>query len=256
MLVEDRGFPYVLKHFPKRAKMSRKKGDELANLSKLLGAYHDWAHDVFPKLVFPDFIDRVRKLASNAMVRDLVSRMRYQSEHGVTREEMDLAAEPTAEEIRAAALLDGIAPDMLFGDEGGLGGWSAVPEQPAVSTAPTARPSAANPAADDDFDLAALEAMRELETQPPVTSRPAANPAADDDFDLAALEAMRELETQPSNVGAPAAEDGTPVRLPRHSRAARMMGRKKRSRSPAHTAASEAEARRTSKRSSPLPLSP
>ena len=225
MLVEDRGFPYVLKHFPKRAKMSRKKGDELANLSKLLGAYHDWAHDVFPKLVFPDFIDRVRKLASNAMVRDLVSRMRYQSEHGVTREEMDLAAEPTAEEIRAAALLDGIAPDMLFGDEGGLGGWSAVPEQPAVSTAPTARPSAANPAADDDFDLAALEAMREL-------------------------------ETQPSNVGAPAAEDGTPVRLPRHSRAARMMGRKKRSRSPAHTAASEAEARRTSKRSSPLPLSP
>ncbi|EDO15734.1 hypothetical protein Kpol_1073p22 [Vanderwaltozyma polyspora DSM 70294] len=54
-LLSDRGLPYVLANGPKRIRISKKNSNH-QNLNNIILFYQLWAHDVFPRAKFKDFI--------------------------------------------------------------------------------------------------------------------------------------------------------------------------------------------------------
>lgn len=73
-LVSERGLPALRRVF-ESAKF-RGKGHEAADLKTLIRHMEHWAHRLFPKLQFEDFVDRVEYLGSKKEVQTCLKRIR------------------------------------------------------------------------------------------------------------------------------------------------------------------------------------
>ncbi|XP_067411645.1 TIMELESS-interacting protein isoform X2 [Emydura macquarii macquarii] len=73
-LISERGLP-ALRHIFDNAKF-KGKGHETEDLKKLLRHMEHWAHRLFPKLQFDDFIDRVESLGNKREVQTCLKRIR------------------------------------------------------------------------------------------------------------------------------------------------------------------------------------
>ncbi|XP_012309935.2 TIMELESS-interacting protein isoform X1 [Aotus nancymaae] len=104
-LISERGLP-ALRHVFDKAKF-KGKGHEAEDLKTLIRHMEHWAHRLFPKLQFEDFIDRVEYLGSKKEVQTCLKRIRLDlpilhedfvsnngevmgnNEHDVTASELD-----------------------------------------------------------------------------------------------------------------------------------------------------------------------
>ncbi|KAM9585989.1 TIMELESS-interacting protein [Trichechus inunguis] len=73
-LISERGLP-ALRHVFDKAKF-KGKGHEAEDLKKLIRHMEHWAHRLFPKLQFEDFIDRVEHLGNKKEVQTCLKRIR------------------------------------------------------------------------------------------------------------------------------------------------------------------------------------
>ncbi|KAL0601398.1 TIMELESS-interacting protein [Plecturocebus cupreus] len=73
-LISERGLP-ALRHVFDKAKF-KGKGHEAEDLKMLIRHMEHWAHRLFPKLQFEDFIDRVEYLGSKKEVQTCLKRIR------------------------------------------------------------------------------------------------------------------------------------------------------------------------------------
>uniref|UniRef100_A0A8C8STZ2 TIMELESS-interacting protein n=1 Tax=Pelusios castaneus TaxID=367368 RepID=A0A8C8STZ2_9SAUR len=73
-LISERGLP-ALRHMFDNAKF-KGKGHETEDLKTLLRHMEHWAHRLFPKLQFDDFIDRVESLGNKKEVQTCLKRIR------------------------------------------------------------------------------------------------------------------------------------------------------------------------------------
>ncbi|EFB22923.1 hypothetical protein PANDA_002193, partial [Ailuropoda melanoleuca] len=73
-LISERGLP-ALRHVFDKAKF-KGKGHEAEDLKTLIRHMEHWAHRLFPKLQFEDFIDRVEYLGSKKEVQTCLKRIR------------------------------------------------------------------------------------------------------------------------------------------------------------------------------------
>ncbi|XP_049761762.1 TIMELESS-interacting protein [Elephas maximus indicus] len=73
-LISERGLP-ALRHVFDKAKF-KGKGHEAEDLKKLIRHMEHWAHRLFPKLQFEDFIDRVEQLGNKKEVQTCLKRIR------------------------------------------------------------------------------------------------------------------------------------------------------------------------------------
>ncbi|XP_035154367.3 TIMELESS-interacting protein isoform X1 [Callithrix jacchus] len=104
-LISERGLP-ALRHVFDKAKF-KGKGHEAEDLKTLIRHMEHWAHRLFPKLQFEDFVDRVEYLGSKKEVQTCLKRIRLDlpilhedfvnnngevmenNEHDVTASELD-----------------------------------------------------------------------------------------------------------------------------------------------------------------------
>ncbi|KAM6202457.1 TIMELESS-interacting protein [Rhynchocyon petersi] len=73
-LISERGLP-ALRHVFENAKF-KGKGHEAEDLKKLIRHMEHWAHRLFPKLHFEDFVDRVEYLGNKKEVQTCLKRIR------------------------------------------------------------------------------------------------------------------------------------------------------------------------------------
>ncbi|XP_055983498.1 TIMELESS-interacting protein [Sorex fumeus] len=73
-LISERGLP-ALRHVYEKAKF-KGKGHEAEDLKTLIRHMEHWAHRLFPKLQFEDFIDRVEYLGNKKEVQTCLKRIR------------------------------------------------------------------------------------------------------------------------------------------------------------------------------------
>ncbi|XP_043776475.1 TIMELESS-interacting protein isoform X2 [Cervus elaphus] len=73
-LISERGLP-ALRHMFEKAKF-KGKGHEAEDLKTLIRHMEHWAHRLFPKLKFEDFIDRVEYLGNKKEVQTCLKRIR------------------------------------------------------------------------------------------------------------------------------------------------------------------------------------
>ena len=64
-LLSDKGLPFVIKYAPKRIRISTSKRSAYQNLSNITQFYQLWAHNLFPKANFSDFIKLCHSLGKN-----------------------------------------------------------------------------------------------------------------------------------------------------------------------------------------------
>lgn len=64
LLVGERGLPYVMKHAPRRIRISKRRTAH-DNLSHIIQFYQLWAHDLFPKARFDDFVKLCQSLGKS-----------------------------------------------------------------------------------------------------------------------------------------------------------------------------------------------
>lgn len=67
-LLSEKGLPYLLKHGPKRVRISRKRKSAYNNLSHIIQFYQLWAHELFPKAKFKDFLKLCHTLGKSDKV--------------------------------------------------------------------------------------------------------------------------------------------------------------------------------------------
>uniref|UniRef100_A0A3B5KQS8 TIMELESS-interacting protein n=1 Tax=Xiphophorus couchianus TaxID=32473 RepID=A0A3B5KQS8_9TELE len=92
-LTSDRGLPALRTLFANA--LFKGKGHEAEDLRLLMQKMENWAHRLFPKLQFEDFIDRVEKLGSKKEVQTCLKRIRL--DMPLTDEDfMDKPEEPPA----------------------------------------------------------------------------------------------------------------------------------------------------------------
>ena len=72
-LISERGLP-ALRHVFEKAKF-KGKGHEAEDLKTLIRHMEHWAHRLFPKLQFEDFIDRVEYLGNRKEVQTCLKRI-------------------------------------------------------------------------------------------------------------------------------------------------------------------------------------
>ena len=64
-LLSDKGLPFVIKYAPKRIRISTSKRSAYQNISNITQFYQLWAHNLFPKANFSDFIKLCHSLGKN-----------------------------------------------------------------------------------------------------------------------------------------------------------------------------------------------
>ena len=67
-LMSPKGLPYVMKKAPKVIRISNSRRSAHDNLSKIIMFYHVWAHSLFPKAKFRDFVKLCNTLGKNDSV--------------------------------------------------------------------------------------------------------------------------------------------------------------------------------------------
>ncbi|AMD20877.1 HDR135Wp [Eremothecium sinecaudum] len=175
-LVSRKGLPYLLKNGPKHVRISKRR-DAYENLCHILHFYQLWAHELYPKAKFRDFValcDRMGK--SGRMLRDYRMKM--------LREELGL---DIAEE-----LTNNNHADVANKQESRAQQGSAVtvdtkePEQRQLTVAEQEHDMAASPAYTFD-DARLLEEMQQIENN---------HREVEEDVDEDQLAILREMEGQ------------------------------------------------------------
>ncbi|XP_030581047.1 TIMELESS-interacting protein isoform X2 [Archocentrus centrarchus] len=103
-LISEKGLPALKTLFDKIH--FKGKGHEAADLRMLMQKMENWAHRLYPKLQFEDFIDKVEKLGSKKEVQTCLKRIRL--DMPLTHEDFT-GADGTGEEEAAAEV-------QIFGD--------------------------------------------------------------------------------------------------------------------------------------------
>ncbi|QLL34217.1 hypothetical protein HG536_0G00740 [Torulaspora globosa] len=151
-LVGERGLPYVMKHAPKAIRISKKRNAH-DNLSHIIQFYQLWAHDLFPKARFGDFIRLCHSLGkSDKMLREYRKNLYRHEMHG------EESMQPS--DVRA-----GNAEDLEEDDI-----YTAASQQPAEAPERSVDEPPASTEQDQNLDTQemfvededAMEAMREL----------------------------------------------------------------------------------------------
>lgn len=69
-LLGEKGLPYVMKHAPKRIRISKRRSAH-DNLSQIVQFYQLWAHELYPKARFNDFVKLCQSLGkSDKLLRE------------------------------------------------------------------------------------------------------------------------------------------------------------------------------------------
>ncbi|XP_069031146.1 TIMELESS-interacting protein isoform X2 [Embiotoca jacksoni] len=127
-LISERGLPALRTLFDNVR--FKGKGHEAEDLRLLMQKMENWAHRLYPKLQFEDFIDKVEKLGTKKEVQTCLKRIRL--DMPLTHE--DFMGKDDEEEVR---------PEVeVFGDSDPFGRGSFVndPEEPVHSTPALAAP--------------------------------------------------------------------------------------------------------------------
>lgn len=69
-LLSDKGLPYLMKHAPKRLRISTSRNSPYDNLSHIVRFYQLWAHELFPKAKFKDFVKITRGLKNDRALKE------------------------------------------------------------------------------------------------------------------------------------------------------------------------------------------
>ncbi|XP_056235922.1 TIMELESS-interacting protein [Seriola aureovittata] len=134
-LISERGLPALRTLFDNVH--YKGKGHEAADLRLLMQKMENWAHRLYPKLQFEDFIDKVEKLGNKKEVQTCLKRIRL---------DMPL----TDEDFMGKDGEEGTAPELqVFGDPDPFSGMSFSDDvqRPDHSTPARATPPAPSPAA-------------------------------------------------------------------------------------------------------------
>lgn len=70
ILLSERGLPYLVKHGPKRLRISTSRNKPYDNLSQIVRFYQLWAHKLYPRAKFKDFIKICQSMKNDRAVRD------------------------------------------------------------------------------------------------------------------------------------------------------------------------------------------
>lgn len=163
-LMGEKGLPYVMKHAPKRVRISKRRNAH-DNLSHMIQFYQLWAHELYPKARFGDFLKLCQSLGKSDRVLREYRKDLYREEllggsvAGQTREEPGLV-EPVEQEAPSQEVPSQEEQQALMAEqeleepEDELYTISARHEQPGPADLDT----------QDAFeeDQEAMEAMREL----------------------------------------------------------------------------------------------
>ncbi|ODV91203.1 hypothetical protein CANCADRAFT_31920 [Tortispora caseinolytica NRRL Y-17796] len=68
LILSDKGLPTIYRKFPRRIRL-KGKGHELRDMEKLLQAYQMWAHGLYPRFRFADFLRSIERLGHKKSVR-------------------------------------------------------------------------------------------------------------------------------------------------------------------------------------------
>jgi hypothetical protein len=115
MLLGDRGFR-------KLRQMSTKiqfTNDTVRNLDTFMTIYRDWAHQMYPKFVFRDFIDKIERQCRLAPMKAYLLALKRAGEEGDQRfDEVQYAAELNAADVSAVLANDPTAMREEFESKG------------------------------------------------------------------------------------------------------------------------------------------
>ncbi|EJS42455.1 csm3p [Saccharomyces arboricola H-6] len=94
-LLSDRGLPYVLKNAHKRIRISSRK-DPFDNLSNIIQFYQLWAHELFPKAKFKDFMEICQTVGKTDPILREYRVSLFRDEMGMS---FDIGTRETGEEL-------------------------------------------------------------------------------------------------------------------------------------------------------------
>lgn len=69
ILLSERGLPYLVKHGPKRLRISTRRNKPYDNLSRIVQFYQLWAHELYPRAKFRDFVKLCQNMKNDKAVR-------------------------------------------------------------------------------------------------------------------------------------------------------------------------------------------
>ncbi|XP_047592569.1 TIMELESS-interacting protein isoform X3 [Lutra lutra] len=141
-LISERGLP-ALRHVFDKAKF-KGKGHEAEDLKTLIRHMEHWAHRLFPKLQFEDFIDRVEYLGSKKEVQTCLKRIRLDlpilHEDFISNNDLLINTQST-EEVNTdedqEESLDGFSKDILDSPHAAAAAANTVSEDDELKTETT-----------------------------------------------------------------------------------------------------------------------
>ncbi|CAR28295.1 ZYRO0F00638p [Zygosaccharomyces rouxii] len=106
ILLSRRGLPYLVKNGPKRLRISTSRNKPYDNLSQIVQFYQLWAHELYPRAKFKDFIKLCQNMKNDKAVREYRTELclremnpsRYTSLHGDHDEDDDIYQESSIRE--------------------------------------------------------------------------------------------------------------------------------------------------------------
>ncbi|XP_015198550.1 TIMELESS-interacting protein isoform X2 [Lepisosteus oculatus] len=129
-LVSERGLPALRTLFDNVR--FKGKGHEAEDLKLLIQKMENWAHRLYPKLQFDDFIDKLESLGSKKEVQTCLKRIRL--DMPLTHEDFvgkDDEAEEEERAVRESSMLDD--PDPFLDSSGGVGPVQSTPAAVALT---------------------------------------------------------------------------------------------------------------------------
>ncbi|CDH11754.1 uncharacterized protein ZBAI_03540 [Zygosaccharomyces bailii ISA1307] len=69
-LLSDKGLPHLVRHGPKRLRISTSRNTPYENLSQIVRFYQLWAHELYPKAKFRDFVKITRGLKNDRALKE------------------------------------------------------------------------------------------------------------------------------------------------------------------------------------------
>ncbi|AEY95160.1 FABR100Wp [Eremothecium gossypii FDAG1] len=99
-LVSKKGLPYLLKNAPKHARISKRR-DTYGNLCHVLQFYQLWAHELYPKAKFKDFVALCDRLGKTDRQLRAYRMQLIREELGLAAEGLDPPPQPLREHTGA-----------------------------------------------------------------------------------------------------------------------------------------------------------
>lgn len=169
-LIGEKGLPYVMKNAPKRVRISKRRNAH-DNLSHIVQFYQLWAHELFPKARFNDFIKLCQSLGKN-------DKLLREYRKNLYREELLGGSERQEETI----LQDTVAEEHLQRQE-------SIPQDIATQ-APQEAQRELEELEDDIYTVSTRANAAELDTQQPIEDESLVEEFEEDQD---AMEAMKEF---------------------------------------------------------------